>query len=118
MVLLFYCGIQSENRTKSWENWEGFITLPTPKYWRTYLTVYAGWAVTLSCRLMAFYEHPLLNEITYTITYACETCMHHYTNTPSDSNIYEYMPHSFKHTDATVHAATFLAKKQSSCHDL
>jgi hypothetical protein len=59
-----FCGIQSEYGIKSWENREGVVYTSHPQHQRTFLTVSAERAITLSCRMMAFYGLLFPNEVT------------------------------------------------------
>jgi hypothetical protein len=82
MVILFYCGIRNEHGTTNWDSREGVVTQPTPNTKKTFLTVPAEWTEALSCRMMAFYRLPFPNEVTSTMMFVHEICMHCCTYTP------------------------------------
>jgi hypothetical protein len=83
VFLLFYCGVQSENVTKNRENRKGVAILPTPQRRRTFLTVFAVWAVALPCRMMAFYGIPFSNDVVSTVMFAQYMRLHGCTYTPT-----------------------------------
>jgi hypothetical protein len=81
--LWFYCfdvayRLNMEQRQESREH----CNMPRPQCQRTFLTVSAEWAVTLSCRMVAFYGLPFPNVVARTMLFVWRISVHRCTCTP------------------------------------